>query len=111
MDESHGGGLIDKHWRTVCTVVAWSVGSGLCWQEDLCLGDTYGISHKSPAISTQFACTSSGADRIGSDRFARTRARLLLSEKFLSVYFIADDRMIIALREFLINRDNFSRNR
>lgn len=49
--------------------------------------------------------------RRGSDRSARTRARLLLSEKFLSVYFIANDRMIIALREFLINRDNFSRNR
>lgn len=37
---------------------------------------------------------------------ARTRARLLLSEKFLPVNFIEDDRTIIRLsrREFLINR-------
>lgn len=44
--------------------------------------------------------------RIGS---LRTRMRTFIAheEKFLSANFIEDDRMITALREFLINRGNF----
>lgn len=43
---------------------------------------------------------------------ARTRGRLLHTRRNFSLAnFIEDDRMITALREFLINRGNFYRNR
>lgn len=44
--------------------------------------------------------------QIGSLR-ARMRTFIAHEEKFLSANFIEDDRMITALREFLINRGNF----
>lgn len=63
----------------------------------------HSISHKSPTTSTQFA--RSCELRRGS-LHAHMRTFIAHEEKFLSANFIQDDRMITALREFLINRGN-----
>lgn len=109
----HTNGRIPRrrtNWQTLTTgmysSVKWySVRSGLCWQTDLCFGDTYGISHKSPTTSTRFAARTicPGTDRVT----PHAHGRVYCCEKFLPVNFIGDDRMIIALSELLINRDNF----
>lgn len=94
--------------------VKWCIVSGVAFVDRrTCAWPYTAISHKSPTTSTQF--TRSCELRRGSDRSTRARAhtRTLTAheEKFLSANFIEDDRMITALREFLINRGNFYRNR
>jgi len=89
--------------------VVYSVRSGLCWQADLCSVDT-AFPTKALLLPLNLpARANSGADRIASR--AHTRMFIAHEEKFLSANFIEDDQVIAALREFLINRRNFYRNR